>query len=32
MAALTQNKMNAAYGKLMRKVAKKVDNVAKAIK
>jgi hypothetical protein len=29
---LTQNKMNNAYGKLMRKVAKKVDTVAKAIK
>ena len=31
-AGLTQNKMNAAYGKLMRKIAKKVDDVAKAIK
>jgi hypothetical protein len=31
-AMLTQNKMNNAYGKLMRKVAKKVDTVAKAIK
>jgi hypothetical protein len=31
-AFLTQNRMNAAYGDLMRKVAKKVTNVAKAIK
>ena len=31
-AMLTQNKMNNAYGKLMRKVAKKVDTVASAIK
>lgn len=31
-AALTQNRMNAAYGDLMRKVAKKVSKVAKAIK
>ena len=31
-AMLTQNKMNNAYGKLMRKVAKKVDTVANAIK
>ena len=31
-AGLTQNRMNAAYGRLMRKIAKKVDNVAKAIK
>tara|TARA_B100001093_G_C25886883_1_gene618785 strand:+ start:147 stop:476 length:330 start_codon:yes stop_codon:yes gene_type:complete len=31
-AMLTQNRMNAAYGDLMRKVAKKVSTVAKAIK
>lgn len=31
-AFITQNRMNAAYGDLMRKVAKKVSNVAKAIK
>lgn len=31
-AALTQNRMNAAYGQLMRKVAGKVSKVAKAIK
>ena len=30
-AKLTQNRMNAAYGELMRNVAKKVSNVAKAM-